>query len=282
MTIITRSCVVLALALSLGGAGCNCSSTDQAQDSGTFDATSIDSAVDATSDTDSGETDASATIADAQAADAANDRSDAGFVIGCESAACDLIDNGCAANKACYYLPAQIGEPPQPVCAARGDNSEGSICTTQEQCAPGLGCDPSNRCRNYCCAPGESTGCPTGQACLLEFRDNDDQSLGVGQCQACDACDPIDSNGCGTGQGCYPATSDGACTLCTTPRVNGNVGATCSTSSDCRPGLGCIGSATPRCAKFCSVAGGDDCNGSETCRAIGYTDLPDLGSCQAP
>lgn len=238
------------------------------------------------SDTDSGALDASsdATIDAADSAVDARDPSDVdgGIVRGCRNDVCDLIDNGCGNNRACYYLPAVTNGTPQPRCASAGDNAANTICTTQEQCAPGLGCDPGNRCRNYCCAPGSSEGCPDGQACLLEYRDNSDVSLGVGLCQDCDECDPVTSDGCASGRACYPASTDGTCRLCLTPRVNGNVGASCTTNSDCRAGLGCIGGSSPRCARFCSVSAGDGCPVSTTCTAIGYTGLPDLGFCAAP
>jgi hypothetical protein len=204
------------------------------------------------------------------------------FVLGCESAACSLTTNGCDAGNACYYLPSRVNAPPQPRCRAAGDNAAGSICNDQEQCAPGLGCDPTNRCRQYCCAPGERTGCPANEACLLEFRDSNDQSLGVGICQQCDASDPITSVGCGANEACYPAGNDGSCVLCAPPRTNGRPGSACSTSSDCRPGLGCRQTNPPQCATFCSVQASSGCGTGEACTAVGYTGLPDLGFCVTP
>lgn len=218
---------------------------------------------------------------DASAADGARDANEP-FVLGCRSAACDLIDNGCDAGSACYYVPSDVNAPPQPRCANAGDNAAGTICSDQQQCAPGLGCDPSSRCRHYCCAPGERTGCPNGEACVLEYRDSNDQSLGVGICQVCDVCDPITAAGCATTEACYPAGNDGSCLVCTPPRVNGRIGSACSTSSDCRRGLGCAQTNPPRCAAFCSVQTNSGCGSGETCGAIGYTGLPDLGFCATP
>lgn len=269
-------------AFASAGAGCDCSASDvrgdaamdsAAQDTGTDDR-------DSSAATDSAVADASA-FTDA-ARDARIDNSDPGFQRGCMSVQCDLIDNGCDNGQACYYLPSQLNGVPQPRCAAAGDNAASTICTNQEQCAPGLGCDPGNRCRNYCCAPGETAGCPDGQACLVEFRDGNDQSLLVGLCQDCDNCDPVSSEGCDNGEACYPVSNDGACRLCITPRDNGNVGASCTTNSDCRAGLGCLATTPPTCARFCSVTTGTGCSGDATCVAIGYTGLPNLGFCEAP
>jgi len=210
--------------------------------------------------------------------DASHTRHD-GAVASCQGVECHLIDNGCgASNRACYFLPPGVGQDPEPTCAAAGDNGPGTVCTSQQQCAPGLGCDPTNRCRNYCCDPGYSAECPNGQACLVEYRDTTDQSLGVGLCQDCDECDPTSGDGCANNLACYPASFDGACRLCLPPRTNGNVAAACTTHSDCRSTLGCDGT---ECRRFCGVAAGTECGASERCVAIGYTGLPDLGFCRS-
>jgi len=215
---------------------------------------------------------------DAATGDSATDASET-IVRGCVSAACDLITNGCDAGNACYYLPRHVNASPQPRCSTAGDNTAGSICSDQERCGPGHGCDPLRRCRRYCCEPGERTGCPDGEGCVLEFRDTADQGLGVGLCQPCAVCDPITSMGCGAMEACYPAGNDGSCFACAAPRVNGRVGSTCTTSSDCRPGLGCRPAAESVCATYCSVRATSGCADTETCTAIGYTGLPDLGFC---
>ncbi len=280
--IVRRTGLALWLLTTSYVAGCDCSASDAATDAA-LDTSHADTGA----DLDSGSNDAAATDAAADATrdadrDAGNADVDGSIVRGCQSAACDLIDNGCGGNRACYYLPAVTNGTPQPRCATAGDNAENTICSTQEQCAPGLGCDPANRCRNYCCDVGSSEGCPQGQACLLEYRDSADESLGVGLCQECDVCDPVTSDGCDVGRACYPATAEGDCRLCLAPRANGNVGSTCTTHSDCRIGLGCLGASPQRCARFCSVATGDGCSGGDVCNAIGYTGLPDLGFCTTP
>jgi hypothetical protein len=278
--IVRRIGLWLCLLTACWSAGCDCGASPVATDAA-MDSSNADTG----SDLDSGAVLDAAQDA-AEAADATHDADgptvDGGIVRGCQSPACDLIDNGCGGNRACYYLPTVSNGTPQPRCVTAGDNAAGTVCSTQEQCAPGLGCDPSNRCRNYCCAVGTGDGCPQGEACLVEYRDSNDESLGVGLCQECDACDPVTSDGCDVGRACYPATSDGACRLCLAPRVNGNVGAVCTTHSDCRVGLGCLGGTPQRCARFCSVATGDGCEVGDTCTAIGYTGLPDLGFCPTP
>lgn len=267
------------LLIAVGGVGCDCSTTDGgAADATTADAQHSDARLDASSDDDAHVRTDAATDA-AMAFDASGTRHD-GAVSGCQGVLCHLIDNGCSAsNAACYFLPPATGQDPEPRCAVAGDNGPGTVCTSQQQCAPGLGCDPTNRCRNYCCDPGSSAECPDGQACLVEYRDNSDESLGVGLCQDCNECEPTSGAGCTNDRACYPASFDGACRLCLPPRTDGNLGDACTTHSDCRSTLGCDGSA---CQRFCAVAAGSQCGGSDQCVAIGYTGLPDLGFCRSP
>lgn len=279
--IAVRTIALWLLLASLNGCeGCDCSADHHLEDAAAADATSGDGAL----NDDSGSLDASGDAADVTDAgtDATAEPLDASYALACQGSECNLVTNGCDTGEACYFLPPQVNEQAEPMCFAAGDNGPGTICSGQEQCAPGLGCDPANRCRNYCCAPGETYGCPNGQACLVEFRDGNDQSAGVGLCQDCDVCDPVTSVGCAGNQACYPASNDGACQLCLTPRSNGNIGASCTTSSDCRRGLGCALFDPPQCAKFCSVSAGTGCNAGQTCDAIGYTGLPDLGFCTSP
>lgn len=111
----------------------------------------------------------------------------------CGGELCDLLSStSCEhADEGCLFLISDPDPLPFAQCQPVGDVLEGEACTSSYDCAPGLDCTSdgsAGTCRNYCCKLGHRSGCPSGQACVLELLDGNGASTGVGLCDVCDTC----------------------------------------------------------------------------------------------
>jgi hypothetical protein len=151
------------------------------------------------------------------------------------------------------------------VCTTPGSKAVGELCDlTNDNCAVGLGCVKDGcgtnlgRCRQFCRSSAECTG-----GC----------NLLVGAISVCEppsqSCNPV-----GAGSGCPdPALTcylEGTTTICD---CGGSLaeGMGCTFSSECAPGMTCIGfMGSPSCHVVCS--GQQDCSSGQVCdKTIGGT-----------
>lgn len=157
-----------------------------------------------------------------------------------------------------------------PMCVATGEGRDGDACTGLHACGAGLDCtaEQGGVCRRYCCELNTTSGCPSGQFCRVELRDDTGTSTGAALCDACDACDVLGSD-CPQGQGCYPlAASSAMCNACL-PTGERAPDDSCLFSNDCEAGSACVElSGQRRCVELCALdeaqcAGGRACVGAQ-------------------
>lgn len=181
----------------------------------------------------------------------------------CPEAPCRVVapQCGCAPGLGCAPDPAGGLS-----CSMRGAASEGELCDTSADCAPGLNCGkfggraPPGTCVPYC---GTAADCASGRSCSQMSP----PIAGLGLCSA--LCDAVAQTGCPAGTACFvfpvPSVPDGAVTLgsaCSAPTGLAE-GATCARPRDCGPGLTCadLGGGLV-CAPQCVVGGAACVSGS--------------------
>jgi len=174
---------------------------------------------------------------------------------------CNLPACGCAAGEVC----APDVEASGLKCVKSDELTEGSGCTQQTPCAPGLGCF-GGVCKRYC---GSEADCPLVSGvreCLQTVWLSNRPIGGVLVCRR--ICDPVNPQSpqapllaCPAGQGCFPALAPGA-SDCTGQLGTLTIDQACVNAFDCAPGLFC--SLSKVCLKFCSTDA--DCPVPRTCR----------------
>jgi hypothetical protein len=78
--------------------------------------------------------------------------------------ACDLLDPVCPAPDACYYIRTYSGA----FCASPGTGAEGTPCSCDKCCAPGLSCTADGTARSCArsCLVATGAGCSAGERCV--------------------------------------------------------------------------------------------------------------------
>ncbi len=193
----------------------------------------------------------------------------------CADSPCRLVSPqcGCSAGLGCYLSGTTR------VCAAGGASPEGSTCANVNDCSPGLLClniaiagSAVNECGRFCATDADCRG--AGSLCIHTLSDGAGGSIpGVSVCSL--DCDPITQSGCVSGSSCqiYQESSGSMrfFTDCAAPVGAGGQGATCTDSTNCQRGFGCVGS-PGTCQRYCdepaTIAGGG-CSASEAC--YGFT-----------
>jgi hypothetical protein len=197
---------------------------------------------------------------------------DFGTMLGSFTGECG--DSWCACGEACDTCPEDCGPCGEPGCPCGNGICEvgcgQSICTCPEDCAaPDMGF--ANMCGDGWCLCGETSAscpadCPEGPSCVC----------GDGACQTgicgeecwncpedCAEC-PCAEDHCGDGACNCGETSQDCPADCGAPPGEGDCGAACVTSDDCREGLSCFQSV---CWEDCACEGhcGEEQLGGSEC-----------------
>lgn len=117
--------------------------------------------------------------------------------------------------------------------------TESSTCTVSTGCAGGYVC-VGGRCRRYCDTDADCPG--EGGICLVQLTVGD-PPVDIGGAITCTTmCDPIatTNNGCPATWACHVYNYMGSGITDCAADGGGGDGTTCTTSSDCSPGLDCI------------------------------------------
>jgi hypothetical protein len=198
---------------------------------------------------------------------------------------CDEIKQDCdTPGYGCYA-------PGVPYCAKAGPLTQGALCKGNQpsECAAGLTCVENWHVRDeFRCAPycdqedldGER-GCAT--LCLgsyIQVADSLTRTVAGAYCDPGEgsSCDPLAPT-CPTGQACY--SWEPARCLTAGSLAQGEV---CAYSSDCAPGLGCIGEsgAALRCERYCDLeTTGESTSCDTVCPGDAWT-FDGFGLCMAP
>lgn len=185
---------------------------------------------------------------DTAAADSTGDTADAKADIKADTtkAPCkpwdDPIDWNCPPDTHCSY-----DDTDKIACVANGAHGKAEDCSDGKGCSIGMCVTAQNG--NQGCAPHCTTDghCESGSCNKIEGKTY----------STCDvakytSCNPMASK-CPAGQGCYLITGGFSCLKAGTA-VSGD---TCTSNSDCSPGLTCAGAsagATGLCRKLCNTA----------------------------
>lgn len=214
--------------------------------------------------------------------------------------ACDpLADRGCAADQTCVVasglavcraLSALVPEP----------LGGGDVCTSDEECQPGLICPPSHdngvtgevgRTERRClrvCGIDPATSCGTGSRCMEASAHYNgwaqpEVPAGLGVCT--EICDPVHDVGCPAGETCVVLrAASGRPTFCSPTRPQTAVFADCQGDYECSGHALCDrapGDREPRvCRPFCDPAGADTCPSGSHCELADTLDTGrDYGLC---
>jgi hypothetical protein len=165
---------------------------------------------------------------------------------------CEREGYGCATNF--MFIP-------EPVCLPG--------CFDASDCPAGAECDPTGgfigagACFEPGAMPGDActsdTDCPSGGACITEA----DSGWPSGTCAV--GCDAATGDGCDGGT-CIPGNFGDFCV------------ASCTSSSDCRPGYRCEANDAPSGGSYCAPG----CATDDDCATSGYVCNPGLGTCDVP
>lgn len=200
------------------------------------------------------------------------DGPDAGAV--CSGDPCDLVDQcGCDVGQACGLDTANLASAATTCRAIQFAGIDGDACDTDAECGAGLGC--FGTCRTFC---ERDSDCGAANSfCLVPVMDSGQQ---VGDVRVCTPrCKPEaqTQNGCPSGQACdLYRTGDSIYTNCRAAGTGGE-GDDCDGSDDCRAGFSCVTfSSTYRiCTQLCLAppdpydAPDELCEGSNLCRGFG-------------
>jgi len=157
--------------------------------------------------------------------------------------ACDITETTCPNGTSCY--PTWSGD----LCLPTGSGAEDAVCTSVNDCDPGLGCvsiptdpTPTTYCRALC-DEGLGIFCAGGDVCV--------DLAGASAMAACilDTCD-LFSPVCPAGAGCYPTGYGYVCWYAGA----GVQDDPCTDYRDCAAGLTCIdvaGPGTGLCLEIC-------------------------------
>ncbi len=199
--------------------------------------------------------------------------------------ACDEVAQDCGApGYGCYAHGV-------PYCAKAGNLTEGALCKGDRpaECAAGLTCVENwhardeFRCAAYCDEENVDAERGCGNVCPGSYVLVSDSLTSTTAGAYCEAgvgspCDPL-APACPADQACYswePARCLVAGSLA--------AGAACVYSSDCAPGLGCIGAegSDTRCERYCDLATTGEPGSCDTvCEGEAWT-FDGFGLCMAP
>jgi len=185
---------------------------------------------------------------------------------------CDPVcQTGCGCGQRCVVAAGG------PKCVATtGALTAGMVCKPEaDACAPGLVClqeacgNDLGRCYRFCDTSNPSMCAGTG-VCGTPVLLPDRTDSGQYVCDLAVSCDPYAGTGCADpALQCFVLGPTQQTCDCPSG-ANGQVGATCTTT-DCAPGLACLGigaGAAARCVKLCQSAA--ECPGS-TCDSFAAT-----------
>jgi hypothetical protein len=169
---------------------------------------------------------------------------------------------GCASGQECTISAAMR------VCQIAGTSVQGQACVGQDQCAAGLLCvggGATGVCDMFCATDSDCSS--LGGICGLTLSDGTptgtipNATLCSGNCNPTNAgsC-PVPGTGCQVGQ--EPTGQMRWLTYCGSAGTRGS-NKTCTSSSDCLPGYGCLngGTSSDVCLQYCDASDPSACGG---------------------
>ena len=199
-------------------------------------------AVNDAGDDDDGDADVTVIDAPSAAADATVVGDPDAFFEMCVQSPCDLFPQcGCNAadGEVCDLDFTMLATGATKCRSVIVPGVETSTCTMSTGCAGGHVC-VGGRCRRYCIGDDDCPG--DGGVCLIQLTQGN-PPMDIPNAITCTTnCNPVQTvnHGCPAGWGCHVYNNMGmGITDCTTGGGGGD-GATCTTSSECSPGLDCI------------------------------------------
>lgn len=195
----------------------------------------------------------------------------------CSETPCRLVSPqcGCTPGQGCYLSGAGR------VCGTPGPEREGQSCSGPTACVQGylcIGAASGSFCARFCDTDADCPG-GTGSLCLTQIDDGSGGAVpGVTLCTI--HCTPTTGSGCPTDMGCTIfQESAGAMRTFSSCRAAGSgvAGSVCTDEEDCTAGHLCaeVSAGRRECIRICTVPGGFECSGLETCNA--FTDRLLLG-----